>query len=568
MAAEGQGTTDSMDGAIGAKADPSDPGARLLVRVGDFIEPLTRFDRSHLSMTESSHRTMEVVVRQVFRARIEMHRGEGNGALPAGVREVADAAALSRESEALLGAARIALPQRLAGWARTHGEDPHARPSVETCFADATPIGYVAACATCSGSGRITCARCEGAKELTCETCAGRGAKSCETCSKTGLVQCTKCRGMGTLVRQKHANVWDEAEGRHRLEYVQDVQPCPACDQTGKVKCQKCAGRGELTCKTCDGRTTITCPQCEGQGSARCETCGGEGTRHHTAGLSCSLDETLDVSAHDPEADVAADLKGGIDEILQLSASHHATAEAGKDTLTRETLAAVPVTSVMIASGEKRVLIRALGERQLVRDYRNIAGVLMEDDLAALEAALADTKLFPPKVNEAMYPALAVVLASETNVAIAKTHPKRSASEIEHDNRGAIAAGYVKRASSAVRKGAGRAYWTGLAKGPAAALALPLLFAPLDLWLRSGGVGVRVAALLAIIALTIGGAAAGHWWVVRGLQKKLGPSGRPDIRSLLAAMGFSTFWLVGAGVIGALLTLLVAGLTSWVLPPR
>lgn len=555
-----------MNDDIGAKADPTDPGARLLVRIGDFIAPLTRFDRSHLSMMESRHDTIDIMVRQVFRAKFETQHSDGNGALPAGVHEVADAVALSRETEALLAASRVALPQRLAGWAEAHGDDPRARPSIETCFAGAAPVGYVAACAPCRASGQITCQRCGGAKELTCATCAGRGAKDCETCRKTGEVQCQRCRGMGTLVRQKHANVWDEAAGRHRLEYVQESQPCPACDSAGKVKCPKCAGRGELTCKTCDGRANVMCPQCKGQGSTRCETCDGQGKRYHTANLSCSIDETQEVSSRDPDTEIVAALKGGIEDILQLSAFHRATAEAGKDALTRDTLAAVPVTSVVIAAGEKQALIRALGERQLVRDYRNIAGLLMSGDLTELEAALPTTKLLPPRVNDALFPALATVLESEVNVAIAKTHPKRSALEIEREHRGAIAAEYVKRAGEAVRKGLGRAYWAGLARGPALVMALPFLFAPLDLFLRSSGVGVRVAALLAVIALTIGGATAGHWWAVRQLQKKLGPDGLPKIAPVLDAMGLTTVWLAGAGVTGALLTLLVAGITSTLFP--
>ena len=107
-------------------ADPSDPGARLLLRIGDFLEPLTRFNRSNLSMTESRHETIPVMVRQVFRVGFETKASDGNGPLPTGVKEVADAAALARDSEAQLAAARIALPRRLSAWAETHGEDMSA----------------------------------------------------------------------------------------------------------------------------------------------------------------------------------------------------------------------------------------------------------------------------------------------------------------------------------------------------------------------------------------------------------------------------------------------------------
>ncbi len=32
-----------------------DPGIRLLTKIGDFVEPLTRFDRGHLTLQSSQH---------------------------------------------------------------------------------------------------------------------------------------------------------------------------------------------------------------------------------------------------------------------------------------------------------------------------------------------------------------------------------------------------------------------------------------------------------------------------------------------------------------------------------
>ena len=145
-------TQSGNDGAD-SNADPSDPGARLLVRIGDFVEPLTRFDRSHLSMMESRHDLVPVLARQVFRVRFEASRSEGVGSLPAGVEAVTDSAALERGIEAQLATARVSLQPRLAAWATDHGEDSLARPSVSDCFTPMVPLGCVVACAACEGAG-------------------------------------------------------------------------------------------------------------------------------------------------------------------------------------------------------------------------------------------------------------------------------------------------------------------------------------------------------------------------------------------------------------------------------
>ncbi|HEY7800106.1 MAG TPA: hypothetical protein VIA80_15155, partial [Hyphomonadaceae bacterium] len=242
-------------------ADPSDPGARLLLRVGDFIEPLTRFSRAHLSMTESRHEPVPVMVRQVFRVAFETKASDGNGPLPSGVKEAADARALARDSEAQLAAARIALPRRLSAWAEAHGEDMTARPAVETCFGETSPLGFVEPCAACNASGRTTCTLCRGEKQVTCEACGGRGANDCETCHKAGTVTCKTCRGAGTVTERKQRKKWDEAADAHYVEHYQETLACPSCNKLGVVKCPKCAGVGELTCKTCDGRKTVACSQ-------------------------------------------------------------------------------------------------------------------------------------------------------------------------------------------------------------------------------------------------------------------------------------------------------------------
>ena len=93
------------DVTAGASSDGGiimDPGIRLLTKIGDFVEPLTRFDRGHLTLESSQHVNVDVVARQVFRVTFETTHREGNGGLPPGVTLKPDAAAMARGSEAQL----------------------------------------------------------------------------------------------------------------------------------------------------------------------------------------------------------------------------------------------------------------------------------------------------------------------------------------------------------------------------------------------------------------------------------------------------------------------------------
>ncbi|MDP3739748.1 MAG: hypothetical protein Q8R02_20340 [Hyphomonadaceae bacterium] len=547
---------------------PGDPGARLLLRVGDFVEPLTRFDRSHLSMAESRHDVISVMMRQTYRAVFEVGRSEGFGALPEGVAEVADAAALARESEAQLAASRTALAAKLTAWAAEHGEDPLAKPTVADCFVQLPPLGFVDLCKTCNATGLLICSNCKGAKEFTCETCNGRGALDCQTCEMTGEITCNTCKGMGTVITQKEKKHRNQVTGQTQVEHYQDSQPCAMCGQSGKVKCPMCSGYKEVTCRTCEGRKMIVCAHCEGMGTEKCAACDGHGKRHYAVSLTCSIRETFDTTTRTSDAEIAATLKarGGIEGILQLASSHRATAEANNDTLARDTMASIPVTSIAIGVGEGTAAIRGYGERQDVLDYRNIAAMLLKADMDRLDVAGAGTTLFPPKVTDELHAALSDVLASEANVAIAMAGAKADADETAREFRGAIAADYVKRAGAAVRKGLGRAYWAALARGPAAVLALPLLFAPVDLLMRGAGGGARIAMLIAFMVATFGVAVIGHVLIVRKLQAKLAPAGSPRIRPIIDRLGLTAAWLITAGAVATMLSLIVAGLVSSLFP--
>lgn len=552
----------------GEQGITTDPGIRLLTKIGDFVEPLTRFDRGHLTLESSQHVTVDVIARQTFRVAFETTRSEGNGALPTGVTPAPDAAATLRETEAQLAASRAAVPTRLAAWAAAHGETPTARPTAADCFTPLPPIGHVETCQPCNGAGKIDCTLCNAAGTLTCEACEGRGANPCRTCNATGEVTCATCKGMRTVIHHRERRVYDEETNSHRIEHVQETTTCTTCNGAGVTKCGKCNGRTTITCEVCRGQKTIPCTRCEGTGHTRCEACGGEGQRYFTAQIHCTLTDTFETTARTSDAETAAVLKGlnSIERVLALAESHRASAETSADTLRRDTIAVTPVTTVTVVAGGARAEVRGYGPDQDVLDYRNIAGMLLSDDLVVLENDLKTTRLLPPRLHEGLYASLATVLASEANVAIAEHAARKDQGEITTRFKGVVTPDYIARAGGALKQAVGRAYWSVLAKGPVAVLAIPLLQLPIELIVRGQGAGSRLMALIGVTLITFFAALAAHYWVVHKMQAKLAPEGAPRIARIVDRLNLTRNWLAASAAFAAVTTLAVASLTGLIFP--
>ncbi len=546
----------------------TDPGIRLLTRIGDFVEPLTRFDRGHVALESSDHANVDVVVRQAFRVMFETTRSEGNGGLPQGVTEVADAASLEHETAGRLASSRAAVPARLAAWAEQHGETPTDKPTVADCFTQLPPVGHVETCAPCQGAGKIACSLCNAAGTLTCEACQGRGSNPCTTCSATGSLTCQTCKGERTIVTQKQHKVWDEAAGANRIEHVQETVACTACSGNGTVSCGKCNGRATITCATCHGQKTIPCKQCQGSGYQKCETCAGEGRRYHTTQLSCAVTETFETSVRASDPETANVLKGlgSIEKVLAFAGAHRATTETGADTLRRDTTASTPVTTVTVQVGGARTQVRGFGPDQIVLDYRNIAGMLLSDDLVVLEDTIKTTSLVPPRAHDALHSSLATMLASKANIAIGENAAKKDQTSIVSTFKGVVTTDYITRAGAAIRAATSRAYWVALAKGPVAVLAIPLIQLPIELIVRGQGQGPRLMALIGVMLMTFFAALAAHYWVAQQQQKRLAPDGEPKISRLLDKLNLTRNWLIAAAGAAAVLTMAVATITGAIFP--
>jgi hypothetical protein len=551
----------SRDDAAGRLTDPA---LRLLSRIADFIEPLTRFDRGHLALEASEHRIVEVTARQRFRVSFDFRRTEGNGDLPAGIVPVAGAQALAAECEAQLAAARASAPGRLSEWAAEHGQDTARRPAVTDCFAAAPELGHVEACATCQGAGKTNCAACLAAGAVECPTCAGRGSRPCTACQETGQERCKRCYGQGYEIVHRQEKVWDAETSTGRTRNVPHKQTCGGCGGSGDVVCAKCSGHRQVTCSRCSGERTIPCPTCSGAGKLDCTACDGTGGRHHTRRLVCTIEEAFEVSPRTTESDVANVLKslGTIGEVLAYADEHRSNAETNATTFDRETVASIPVTSIMVAIGARRTQVHGFGAQQDVHDYGNIAGILLTDDLDALEAALPAGRTLLPKSTPALEAALAPVLASEVNVAIAENPGAKGIALVQRDFRSLLSDQYMARTSASLSKAIRLVYWSAMLRGPIGVLALPLLQVPVGILLRSQPEGARFSAMAGVMLLAFGGAILAHMLVTRTLQTRLAPGGAPKLSRIFERQGVLRNWLIGAGIAIVLATLALAGLTG------
>jgi hypothetical protein len=538
----------------------------LLSRVGAFVEPLTRHDRGLLTLQASEHVEISIDARQTFRVIFGASKQSGNGGLPSGVIAIANVSALARESEAQRTTAQAAAPARLAAWAQQHGENPAARPAVADVFTAVPPLGCVEPCGVCSGKGEVTCGGCNGARRVTCTTCGGSGRRSCGQCNGQGQQTCRSCAGMGYRLHDRQESYHDPVTNTTQYRTVQDRVTC-SCSG-GRVTCSGCGGSGTNTCMGCGGDGQINCSRCNARGVETCGACTGTGRHFQVIQLSCAISESLVISPRTSESDVLNVLGKltTMEALLGYSLTSRAIAEANADTMRRDTIATTPVTTISIAVGQKMARIRGFGPAQDVHDFGNIAGLLLTGDLELLEAALPATRAFPPSATPDMKSALASVLASEVNVAIAEKAASKDKSALTRELRGVVSDEFVARAARAMRQGIGRVYWSSMLRGPAALLAIPLLQFLVQFLVRGQDTGNQTMAMFGVLLLAFGGAIGAHIWCVLLVQQCIRPDGIPKMSGVINKLGLTTAWLVGAAVWCVVATYAIALVASLVLP--
>ncbi len=535
----------------------TDPGVRLLARIGDFVGPLVRLDRSHIQMEDSHHETVTVAIRQAYKVSFDTVSSGGVGGVPAGTIEAPDANAAQREVAAQLAAARSAIGSRLAEWAAAHGNTPLARPAIRDVFTASPSVGHIEICPACHGEGKRPCATCSSSGVVACKQCDARGGTPCKTCETSGSVRCQRCYGLGYQLR-------DRQDGE------QERISCTGCGGRGANTCGSCHGRGSIVCPACHGQKKVACPQCQGAGTQTCDACEGQGKRHHVTRVIGAVSETLVLRPGLADPGITARLATlkTAEQIIDLCEDSRVTTETTATSLTRDTLACIPVTTATVKVGGHRIVLRGYGPRQLVHDYGNIGGLLLDADISRLAAALPEKRQRPPRASEEADRALADVLASPVNAAIAENAAGGDLDGIERRYSGIVSTDYVKRAAPITRRALSHIYWADMLRRPAlVVLALPLLQLPIGILTRNLDGGARTMAMLGVMLVAFAAAIAAHIFVAQKLQKRLRPDGAPRLAFLLDRLKLTRNWLLAAAAAAIVFTLVVAWLTGLVFSP-
>jgi len=531
-------------------------GDRMRARVGAFIEPLTRFDASHVRLSSCAQAMLAVDVTQTFAVAIGITEDEGVGALPGDCEKVSGPGALTARLEAIQRQCERISAEQLAGWDEAHGADPHAAVSVGDVFTAARPVGCQTACGACGGEGKRECGPCHGKGKTKCQHCGATGKVMCSTCYGKREVACSRCGGRGQMSRQVEKYGWNSATNQKTVTYETVYESCPGCSGRKTQPCTACNQSGRKQCGFCMGDGAQTCAACRGAGSTTCATCAGHGKLHRKGVVSCKVTPSVSVAADTGDRQILSDLSGvrEVGQVIALARRYEIETALTPRSLARTIRAAVPVARADFMVSDRPLTIYGYGPDQEIFDYRDIGGALLSGDVEALEQALAR--------RDGVLPALTQVLQSEAHIEIARQSgafraKRRSAAleELSARLRGFASSDYCARVSASMRKSLSRAYVRGLMRGPIASLIVPLLALPVN-WLawESHFREHDFAVIGGTILATLAAAFAGHLLVGRRLQAEISPDKAIDVPALLGHIGLGRKWMILAGVFAILVT--------------
>ena len=531
----------TTEGAVSAES-----GARMLQKVGDFVEPLTRFDKSHLKLIYCSDVTVPIVVTQTFEARFNTSTDGGNGALPKGIQDVTSDKRLETELEAMLGRARQGGTGRLAAWTKSNGANPKAILRTGDVFESEGPVGFTITCESCDGEGKVKCSTCHGERTVTCTKCNGSGQMDCPSCHGAGQTKCGGCGGSGSVSRMVPVRGRNPVTGEVTITNEHAVVTCERCAGKGSLLCSSCHGARKKMCHACLGARTVSCQSCAGSGTTSCRDCGGEGQQYRKGEVACEIAVGLNISVDTKDDVIRSELSGlrQIDQIIAIADDYSSQANINGMTVTRVTTARIRVASARFAIGEKELTINGYGQNLEVVDYRDIGSLLLSGDIESLETALSTGK--------GVLPALAGVLQSEMNAKIVNKAgsiwSKKRASALKtlsDDVGGFTSQEYAVRVATAVRTGTRRAYLGKLLRWPIVFAILPFVPLPLNYFTLAAFPRDNDGALiLTVMIASLVGAFAGNWWAMRTLEKEISPDQELNVRQLIRRLGYSRNWLI------------------------
>lgn len=368
--------------------------ASILKQIGGKVESLTRFVLSDISVTDVE--TVDVPVACELRYIVLFCRSDnaGYGALPHGTVSMPNKAALDSYIQNLRINAEQGLSGRLTRWADEHSVPPEPPLVANNCFDNKPAAGYVYTCPSCGGSKRVTCSGCRGSGDVTCTSCSGSGNISCSGCGGRGSTQ---------KIRWKDRQVYNPADNRTYTETYQEsyYESCFSCGGSGRVKCS-CSG-GKVRCSTCGG-----------SGEVNCGNCHATGTLFASARLTCEVRSSFVISTTTSFSEAQEKIQAlpSVTALALLATVARTYAKVVGNMLVNTYAATIQVTRLKIIAAKLQFEILGYGNSASVENFKNIIGVMLENDLAELEKSLQRTAWISLRPNPDLDAALVNVLKS------------------------------------------------------------------------------------------------------------------------------------------------------------
>lgn len=516
------------------------------------VEPLTRFDRSSLVREAELISEAQGQASWWFFPTFSIESSQSAGALPSGVRSFPSAGAAQQSADAARDAAKHALEGRIERWARENADDESAL-TASDCFDGPQDFGSQATCGSCSGNGKNRCGACGGQGRNRCNTCGGSGKSNCSNCGGSGSQRCGSCGGMG---RQQHyvtKSVWDGYANRYVSKSEVEYRNCSMCMGRGTQTCFTCSGSRTVRCWGCGATGYVNCSSCGASGQITCSPCGGTGVRHQRWRLSCSVSNRLEVKVQHAASEAVAKLQSlSLDGLRDIAIVRQVEPKVFDDVVGRRYAITCRVTQMVIEIGDRPVSLVAYGGGARVFDFRNIVGVLLEEDLKGLEQAVEESSPASLRPQPHLVEAVTRCLLSEANAQLGEggEAAKRLLAT------GGLSNDYVERLTKALRTALRRLYFGEIVLGSMIAAALPGVAL-----LASVRLGMVTDYSLAAVAVCLLGGAAAFALMEFMARKKLGDSfgevfGKDKIVAILKAQKVFKTWRIGTTAVAMGLMLL------------
>ncbi|MEZ5392973.1 MAG: hypothetical protein R2724_08890 [Bryobacterales bacterium] len=318
-----------------------------------------------------------------------------------------------------------------------------------------------------------------------------------------GQQRCGSCGGAGRMQRYVTKTVWDGYANRYHSHSETVMENCNMCGSSGQRQCGQCYGRGKQNCYSCANSGKVTCSRCGGSGSVSCSTCGASGWTHKTYKLGCSVQSRFEVEARHAQPEVVGRLKTfSLEQLASIGTLEQRPPEVRENALRRRYAFSCRITEMVLDTEGTAIRLDGFGDRAYVFDFKNIVGVLLEQDLQTLETTVQQAPTFGVGPDEELVDAIRQCLESEANQQLGEG----GAAAEKLKSTGTLSQDYAARLTTALRAGFRKLYLGEIGLGAAIAATLPavaLSAIALAGW-RAASLLPFVIAMLASVLLYVG----------------------------------------------------------------